>query len=93
MVDRSEKVSSFNCSLISCFLYLKIDYLKEVERHRVTDNQIQATNAFLENNKSSSDVKTTIEKIYRTNQIPFYYIGGLRALASILTDSKRMLSF
>jgi hypothetical protein len=67
----------------------KKDYLKQVERFRNKDIQEKATQSFLENNRYPSDVITTIQKIYKPNQIAYYYAGGLSALTSLLTDSKQ----
>jgi hypothetical protein len=50
--------------------------------------QEKASLSFLETSSSTPDVISTMQKIYKPNQLVFYYAGGLRALATLLNDSK-----
>jgi hypothetical protein len=67
--------------------FFSIDYVKEVERCRNTDNLEKSTKAFIENQKEPTNIANIMNKINKAGQPIIYYAGGLRSLATILTDS------
>ena len=65
----------------------KIEYIKEVERCRITDTQEKSTKSFIENKKEPTNIENILNKINKTKQPIIYYAGGFRSLALLLTDS------
>jgi hypothetical protein len=68
------------------------DYIKELERCRVVDNQERAAQLFLtscnETNETTEFLNILNTKLYAKDQDIWYYAGGMRCLAALCNDGK-----